>query len=140
MTWLRRARFAVTPWLIVALGLAASACSVLPSASTPSHALLGEHCADLLAAALSSPDAPVAGAFDCQAPALASNAQGSGINTDADIEGVAKALGFTSSAYIGAQPGVFTFLMTGPSISPAVLVVWTDSSGLVAGFDRAMRP
>jgi hypothetical protein len=135
MTWLRSLRFIVPTAAILLISL--PACSPPSLSNHPASSQLpGEHCADLLASALTSPDVPVAGAFDCQAPALASNAQGSGIKTDVDIQGFAKVLGFTSAVDLGGANGAFTYLVSGSNGSE-VLVIWTDSNGLVFAFEQA---
>ena len=146
MTWLRSLRFQAAAWIAVGLTLIPTACAApIPTnqgsqAPKVSTVIVGQHCADLLAAALASPNAAVNGAFDCQSPALVANAQDAGVKSDADIEGVAQGFGFTSATYIGGLPGAFTYLMAGANQPPVVLVVWTEASGLVTGFERAAHP
>jgi len=135
-------------WKAVAALLAAVALATgcaLPGSSAPaklSAAVLlpGEHCADLLAAALTSPNAPVAGAFDCQTPTLQLAAAGSGVTGDAGIAKFAQGLGFTSAVDIGGASGEFLFQISGPSMPTEVLIVWMDADGLVSDFQRVIHP
>lgn len=109
-------------------------------AAMPAPQPVGEHCADLIAAALTSPSAPIAGAYACQSPDFQATAAAAGIHTDADIESFAQGLGFTAAADTGGEPPAFTYLISGPGLSDEVLIVWVDRKGLVDAFQRVSHP
>lgn len=136
MTWLRRARFVAAPWIIVALGLAAGACSApsLPGSSANAGV---PRCVALVARAISDPRLPVTGAWDCLGATMQADGSAAGYSGDAGLQKLAAARGHATARYVGMSEGVaYVYELSGGTVKPVTVIMYVDSSGKVLRVDQ----
>ncbi|HEY6115119.1 MAG TPA: hypothetical protein VI172_04090 [Candidatus Dormibacteraeota bacterium] len=113
--------------------LAVVACgSPAPTAKpSPAPTPAAARCADLVAAALASV-VPVAGSFDCLAPAQQRAAAGLNITDDASLASFTALTGYEHARYIGptSDAGYVYELDRGDGLV-VVFVLWVNTDGLV---------
>jgi len=116
--------------VIAALILGSVGALALPPPKGPGQ--VEAPCAHTVATALSTPQRPVAGSWDCLSLMQQLQAVGAGFNGDEGLRQFSQTMGRDQMRYLGATgDGGFVYELTGTNGGPALVMIWVDSTGHV---------